>query len=341
MRRVNHYLLKNFLSLFGSLFFILFFITSVVFFIKIATLTSIIKINFLELGEMYLYLLPRIFLYTLPITFFIAVCVSMYNLSKENETIVLFTLGYPPSKIAKFFISLASFLCLLLIFDFFVLVPLSKQLNQNFIDYKKVEAKFNIKATEFGQNFSDWLVYINHIDENGSYNDVVMYQQKTTKDEQKLVTAKSAQVDNSSGLLQLKLDDGKIFEIGSQKIDQTNFEKMLINSLSQNFITEVLSIKEYWKEAWNNEKRSADFSFFLLIALFPLASIHFALSISIVTYRYEKRSIYLQMFLFIAAYIASIIVLVNILFFYTVFVVFFGAFIISWLFYRKKIFARY
>jgi lipopolysaccharide export system permease protein len=100
MNRVSRYLLKHFSELFSSLFFILFFITSVVFFIKLTAMTAIIKMNFLELGTLYIYLLPRTLIYTLPLTFFIALCITLFNLSKENETIVLFTLGYNPKKIA-------------------------------------------------------------------------------------------------------------------------------------------------------------------------------------------------------------------------------------------------
>ena len=30
----------------------------------------------------------------------------------------------------------------------------------SFIDYKKSEANFNIKESEFGQKFGDWLIFI-------------------------------------------------------------------------------------------------------------------------------------------------------------------------------------
>jgi len=142
MNRVSRYLLKHFSELFSSLFFILFFITSVVFFIKITALTAIIKMNFWELGTLYIYLLPKTLVYTLPITFFIALCITLFNLSKENETIVLFTLGYDPKKIAQLFLGLSTLLSFILILDVLLLIPVSKQLNANFVEYKKAEAKF-------------------------------------------------------------------------------------------------------------------------------------------------------------------------------------------------------
>ncbi len=341
MNRTNHYLLKNFSGLFSSLFFTLFFITSIIFFIKIASITSVIKINFIELGTMYIYLLPRILIYTLPVTFFIAVTISLYNLSKENETIVLFTLGYSPKKIAKFFLTVASILTFILIIDFLVLVPVSKQLNQNFIDYKKIEAKFNIKATEFGQKFSDWLVYINTIDENGIYKDVVMYKEKTAKEEQKIITSKSAKVENLDGILKLTLDDGKVFQITDEKINQVNFRTMDINSFSKNYITSVESIYDYWMKSSENDRRSSDLAFFMLISLFPLATVLFAVSIGIVTYRYQKKNIYPEIFLIISVYIGSISVLVKIFTIYTIPIVFFTSLLLSYIVYVKRIKQRY
>ena len=305
MNRVSRYLLKHFSELFSSLFFILFFITSVVFFIKLTALTAIIQMNFVELGTLYIYLLPRTLIYTLPITFFIALCITLFNLSKENETIVLFTLGYNPQKIARLFLGLASGLSCILIFNIFVLIPISKQLNTNFIEYKKAEAKFNIKANEFGQKFSDWLVYIENSDDKKLYSGITLYQSKTpkNKEEEKLVIATNAMIDNEKGTLRLNLEHGKIFEFSQEKIEQIDFEQMHINSQPKTSIGAMQSVSEYWNGVFTDSRRAYDLSFFLLIALFPIASTFIALSIGIVTYRYNKGGIYVAMFATLAIYL--------------------------------------
>ncbi len=341
MGRVNHYLLKHFSSLFASLFFTLFFITSVVFFIKIASITAIIKISFYELGLLYIYLLPNILIYTLPITFFIALCISLFNLSKENETIVLFTLGYMPKKIARLFIIVSAILSLLLIVNILVLIPTAKQLNANFLDYKRAEAKFNIKATEFGQKFSDWLVYIDKSDKKDSYSGVVMYQEETTKNTEKIITSKSADIKNDNGILKLELASGKAFEISSKKIEQVNFEKMYLKSEPKDRVSSVQDIISYWKLALKDKKRAYDLSFFLLIALFPLATVLFGISIGIVTYRYERGGIYIPMVAVIFGYLAPGIILVQYGHLIAVGFVFFSTIIGSYLYYRKKILLRY
>jgi lipopolysaccharide export system permease protein len=260
--------------------------------------------NFLELGTLYLYLLPKTLIYTLPITFFIALCITLFNLSKENETIVLFTLGYNPRKIATLFLSVAFVLSSLLIVDIFVLIPISKQLNSNFIDYKKAEAKFNIKTSEFGQKFSNWFVYIESIDNAKVYNGVTLYQNFTTKESEKLILASTATIENSNSLLRLALDKGKIFEFHPNEIGQVDFEKMYINTRPSSPIGYMQSIAEYWNGVFVDQKRAYDLSFFVLIALFPLATTFIAISIGIVTHRYDKHGIYLFMFTTIALYFA-------------------------------------
>ncbi|MBL0686725.1 MAG: LptF/LptG family permease [Sulfurospirillum sp.] len=341
MSRVNLYLLKHFSSLFASLFFTLFFITSIIFFIKIASITAVIKINFAELVLMYIYLLPNIIIYTLPITFFIALSISLFNLSKENETIVLFTLTYEPKKIVQLFVVVSSLLSLLLIINILVLIPMARQLNTNFLDYKKSEAKFNIKATEFGQKFSNWLVYIDKNDNQDNYGGVVMYQEKTSTNAEKIITAKNANIHNNSGAVKLELNNGKIFEILNQKIEQVNFKKLYLTTESSNRVNKVKNIISYWKEALKNKKRAYDLAFFLLIALFPVATVLFAISIGIVTYRYEKGGIYTSMITVIFAYLAPGIILIQYAGLLAVLIVFIASIIISYIYYRKKILLKY
>ncbi len=115
--------------------------------------------NFIELITLYIYLIPKLLIYTMPITFFIALCITLFNLSKENELIVLFTLGYSPKKVANFFTILGAIFSFLFVLDVIVLIPLSKQLNENFIEYKKAEAKLISKRVIWSK-FSDWIVYI-------------------------------------------------------------------------------------------------------------------------------------------------------------------------------------
>lgn len=298
MSRVNKYLLFNFLGTFASLFSTLFLIMSIVFFIQIARITSYIEISFGELFKLYSFMLPRVLLFVVPIAFFVSLAMTLFRLSKENESIVIFTLGGSPNKIARFFLAFSALLSAALLVVAIVMIPIAAQLNANFIDYKKTVAKLNLKPTQFGQKFSDWMVYVGSEseDKNGTiYKDIVMFN-PFVKDSQRLITAKNANITNVNQSIELSLNEGKMYDIKDEIYHQSNFKSMKIRTTQNEEISDVGSIKEYWMEAASSNKRKKDFSTYVLVALFPLASTLFAISLGIVTYRYEKGMVYVGTF---------------------------------------------
>jgi lipopolysaccharide export system permease protein len=341
MNRVNDYLLKHFISLFSSLFFILFSIASIVFFIKIASITSVIQINFLELILMFVYLIPRLLLYTVPVTFFLALCITLFNLSKENELMVLFTLGHSPKKIFKLFMFLASIFSILMIIDIIVLIPISRQLNDNFIQYKKAEAKFNIQASKFGQRFSNWIIYVKKVKKDHTYQNVALYQKESSSKPAKLILAKTASIENVSGVLRLILNNGKAFKFEKDEIQQVNFKKMYINTKHNENIGYMKTIYNYWHLAFQNKGRAYNFAFLILIALFPFSTVFLALGLSIVVSRYTSAKIYLYIFLSIFAYISLVVVISKINAFYSILTVPLATILISYLIYRRQVSLRF
>ena len=298
MDRTARYLLSNFLGTFASLFATLFLIMSIVFFIQIARITSYIEISFGELFKLYSFMLPRVLLFVVPIAFFVSLAMTLFRLSKENESIVIFTLGGSPNKIARFFLAFSALLSAALLVVAIVMIPIAAQLNANFIDYKKTVAKLNLKPTQFGQKFSDWMVYVGSEseDKNGTtYKDIVMFN-PFVKDSQRLITAKNAKIINVGQSVELSLNEGKMYDIRDEIYHQSNFKSMKIRTAQSEEISDVGSIKEYWMDAASSDKRRKDLSTYVLVALFPLASTLFAISLGIVTYRYEKGMVYVGTF---------------------------------------------
>ena len=298
MSRVNKYLLFNFLGTFASLFSTLFLIMSIVFFIQIARITSYIEISFGELFKLYSFMLPRVLLFVVPIAFFVSLAMTLFRLSKENESIVIFTLGGSPNKIARFFLAFSALLSAALLVVAIVMIPIAAQLNANFIDYKKTVAKLNLKPTQFGQKFSDWMVYVGSEseDKNGTmYKNVVMFN-PYVEETQRLIIAKNAKITNVAQNVELSLNDGKMYDIRDEIYHQSNFKSMKIRTAQSEEISDVGSIKEYWMDAASSDKRRKDLSTYVLVALFPLASTLFAISLGIVTYRYEKGMVYVGTF---------------------------------------------
>ncbi|MEA2092202.1 MAG: LptF/LptG family permease, partial [Campylobacterota bacterium] len=153
MNRLRKYIIDNLYMIFLSMFMPLFAIASVIFMIKLATYTAVIQLTLLDMAKLYMFVLPEILFYILPITFFIAATLSLFKLSTDNEMVVLFSLGIHPKFIIKTFLKPAALLSVLLIFDFFILFPHATTLSSNFVSYKKSEAKFNLSASEFGHSF--------------------------------------------------------------------------------------------------------------------------------------------------------------------------------------------
>ena len=337
MSRVNSYLLKNFTEVFSSLFFILFFIASIIFFINIANATAMIKINFIEFFTIYIYLVPKLLIYTIPITFFVSLCLTLNNLSKENELLILFSLGYSPQKMARFFIFLASAFSILLIIDFIILVPLSNQLNNNFLDYKKAKAKFNIQGSKFGQKFSGWFVYVDQVGKNQIYTNISLYKPGIDNKTSTMILAQKGVVQNIKGTIRLVLKNGKVFKLQKDKIQQVDFKKMYISHRQTANIRYMQTVYLYWSIAFKNKHRAYDFAFFMLIALFPLTMVLTAIGISITVSRYASAKIYFYLFISTFIYFSLAVLLAKINAFNAILIVSLIALVSSYAIYKRNI----
>ncbi len=344
MGSVNRYLLyhftTNFLSLFGTLWLII----SITFFIKISKITSIVQVSFYELGKLYFFILPEIFLYTLPFSFFISLALALFRLSKENETIVLFTLGFKPIKISIFFGFLAFILSALLLVNSLIFIPLSDQLNKNFIDFKKSEAKLNIKPSESGQRFSDWMVFVNKSEDTNNsrvYKDIILYQLKNDKNQEKVIISDGANLNNSNGELSLDLKRGSAYIIDKNSIHKAEYSKMTIRTVRDEQLRSIGSIIEYWKQIKTSERRAKHFAIYMLVSLFPLCTYLFAISFGIVTYRYQKNEIYGYIFAVIFAYFALIAIFVRPYPIASIILIFTMFFLFSIKYFHKKILSFY
>ncbi|MFK0348101.1 LptF/LptG family permease [Campylobacter coli] len=303
MKLALRYVLNQFLSTNLSIFFVLFTIVSMVFFIQLAKLTSSIEINFADLLKLYGFMLPRILIFTLPIAFFIALTLALFRLSRENESIVLFTLGFSPKILAKFFLKIAALVSALMLIIALVMIPIVFELQDNFVNFKKTQVKFNYKTGEFGQRFLEWMIFIEK-QESDRYENIIMYHPKRNiEDKEQLIIAKEATAQRNEDSFAFKLSNGKMYNFeNGQTLFIGNFDKLIVNTQFNDQNLQTKKFYEYWNDLNTNPKRAKEFVIYVTIALFPLASTLFALSLGIVTYRYEKGFIYFGMFGVIAVY---------------------------------------
>ena len=335
MQRLQKYILSNFSSLFMSIFLPLFVIASVIFLIKLSTYTAVIQLSIWEMGKLYLFILPEILFYTLPITFFIAATLSLFRLSNDNEIIVIFALGIEPAFIIKTFFKPAFILSILLAFNFLVVAPHTRTLSKNFLSYKKSEAKFNLAASEFGNSFGDWLLYIGKKNKDGTFSKVFLFNKK--QKEEILIAAKKAKVINDSGILRLVLMNGEGYSYSQEKFSQINFKKMLINDTLKADLTTYEKPLQYWLSKENAGRKKHLLIKNTLLSLFPMITLFLIASIGIVQVRHQKSKVYLYLFATIVVFYGMTIGLEKMFQYYTIPVVALSWLIITYLLYKKTI----
>jgi len=334
MQRLEQYIKSSLSGIFFSIFTPLFAIAAVIFLVKLATYTAVIQLSIFEMFKLFLFVLPELLFYTLPITFFVAAVLALFKLSNDNEIIIIFALGIHPKKLLRVLFKPALFLSIVLAFNFFFIFPHAKTLSKNFIKYKKSEAKFNLSASEFGHKFGEWLLYIGKANKNGTYENVVLFNKKEAGEEV-LIDAKYAEIINDKGILRLKLTNGEGYNYSQEKFTQLNFKTMFINDTMSVDLNKYKTAVEYWEE---EEKKLITN---ILLSSFPVVGLFLVLSIGIVHVRHQKAKVYLYMFLGIIIYYGLAFSLAGVLHFYAIPAVLLPWIIITYTLYRKQIVAKF
>ena len=179
------------------------------------------------------------------------------------------------------------FITLFLLINNLALLPKTEYLKKEFIQEKKKEAQFNIKASEYGQQFGNWFLYVNEEKDN-IYKDIVLFKQEGDKDT--IIISKNATIENNTATLSLNLNTGRLIEI-KDNLSQIDFNKMVINNelkQSRN-INSITDLIQYWSEIHTNKTRMYWFTFGILISFFPLISILFIIALGYYNPRYDKN----------------------------------------------------
>lgn len=285
--KLKQYLHSQLAITFFPIFLGLFFITSVIFLVKIAALTSIITLDFAELFTLFAYVMPQIIFFTMPISFFLSLVITLAKLASEYELTVITSFGLNPINIVKIFAPLTLLLSAMLLVISVGLIPKTKFLTKQFLDKKKKEANFNIKPSQFGQKFGDWLIYIDG-KEDKVYDQIKLF--KTEKKEDQFIVSQTAILDNENGSLSFKLIDGKAFVINEKEFNQIDFKSMYINdSISDSKIGVFTDSYSYWKNNIEKNIDTDDLAFFVLTSLFPLISLFLVITFGYFNPRYEKN----------------------------------------------------
>lgn len=340
MDKLRHYLYSHLNVLFFSIFIPLFTIASVIFMIKLATYTAVIQLNISEMGKLYLFVLPELFFYTLPIAFVVAGALSLYRLSNDNEMVVIFSLGISPTFLLRVLATPALLLTLVLFVDYLMVTPYIKSISKNFLQQKQAEAKFNLTASEFGHSFGDWMLFINQSNNSArAYGDVVLFN-KNLKEEILLV-ANKAELLNQNGNLQLRLSDGEGYTYNTDTFKRMQYKTLMINDVIESDEAPYTNTLDYWTSPIDHEYRNRLLTTNALLSLFPALSLFLIVALGVVHARHQKRWIYLWLFLSIVLFYAGSMLLHQWLLLWTIPIFSIVWLTVTYLFYRRLVGNRF
>jgi len=334
MTLLHKYVFKNFAESFISVFLTLFLLTSVITIISIANITSVLKIDYHDFLLLYIFTIPRLILYTFPITFFVSLAVSLATMSRDNETIVLYTFGMKPGFLARFFFIMATAASSFTLLSVLVFAPITSQFRDAFMIEKKMEAQLNIRSSEFGQQFGSWFVFAGENKENRELKDIVLFDQGK---EEKFIVAREAMINNKEGVINLDLKYGKAFVLKKDELTQINFATMKMNNYSKLQDFHKKDFMSYWSEVLKDKSEAKKLVMNVSIALFPLMTFLIAYSIGVFNRRYDKSMFNFYMFISLVSYFVLVYLLSRKILFWTWLVVPLIFLSVSVFIYRKRI----
>jgi len=287
---ISGYLSKNFQSSFFTIFLPLFFIGSLVFIIKISALTASIQISFIEMMYLFGYNLPAILFYTLPISFLVAVVVTLLRLSNDNELMALFALGSSAKVILTRLFFIATLFSLILLILSLALMPKTKQQFKAFKIEKTAQAQININPSKLGQKFGDLFVYVKSKEKN-TLKDIVIYNKDANHSDQ-LFIAKEATFENNNSIVTLTLKEGSGYTYAKDSVKKINYEIMQVFKSLDSKGFSYKNIVQYWKNLANKPNRKSKIFFFIFSSLIPILALMIIASFAIINPRYQKNHAY-------------------------------------------------
>jgi len=296
MVNVKGYISLNFTKAFLTIFIPFFLIISLVYLVKISSLTAQIQINFSELLLLYSYSLPNIVFYTIPLSFIAAVVNTLMRLSQDNELIALYALGLKAKKVLKSILLLGILFSILLSTLSFLGIPMSKQLYNAFKEKKKAEATLNIVPGKLGQKFGDYYIYIKEKDAKSAlFKNIVIYN-RTKKDEEQFFSSKQGELNRNKQLASLLLRDGYGYTYSKNKLQQAKYKTLEVFDSKQKYRFHFQDILSYWALCKTDKHRKGRALFYLFVSLIPILSVYLTASFAMINPRYQANYSFIIIF---------------------------------------------
>jgi lipopolysaccharide export system permease protein len=287
---VSKYISVNFTKAFLTIFLPIFFIGSLVLIITLSSITSLMQVSFIEMVRIFGYKLPLIIFYSIPVSFLVAVVMTLIRLSTENELIALFSLGITSKQVMRQLWLIATLFTLVLLILSLVEMPQAQQRYKAFKAQKLSEAKINLTPSKLGQKFGNIFVYLKEKD-GQKMKGIVLYT-KDNNNSNRLFIAKEAKIDNINSAVTLSLIDGSGYTFDKLSLKEIDYNIMKIFHKIDSYSYDYRSVIEYWIRYSYNPKREGQIFFFIFISLIPLLGLSIVASFSIINPRYQNNYAY-------------------------------------------------
>ena len=294
MVRVRAYIASNFTKAFLTIFLPFFLIISLIYLVKISALTAKIQITFAELITLYLYSIPDITFYTLPLSFVAALANVLIKLSTDNELIALYALGLKAKKVLGSLLLLGLLFSLLLLSISFFGMPLSKQFYASFKETKKSEAKINIVAGKLGQKFGEYYTYVKE-KKGEDFHKMVIYN-RTDRNNEQFFAAEKGNLRKKNNKSSLLLTNGYGYTYTKDKLQEAEYETLEVydKTKKRNFIFE--DVFTFWAKAQTDERTLHRLLFYIFVSLIPLISVYLVAAYTMINPRYQANHSYIVIF---------------------------------------------
>ena len=294
MVNARAYISSNFAKAFLTIFLPFFLIISLVYLVKISSLTAQIQITFSELLMLYMYSIPDIVFYTLPISFVAALANVLMRLSTDNELIALYALGLRSNKVLRSLLLLGFLFSLLLLNISFLGMPLSKQFYSSFKEEKRAEAKLNIVPGKLGQKFGEYYIYVKDKHEK-EFQDIVIYN-RTDKDNEQFFAAEEGRLNKKNKVTSLLLEDGYGYTYSTTKLTQAKYKTLEVYDRTKKNNFHFQSVVAFWSKARQDKKTMHRLLFYMFVSLIPLLSVYMVAAFTMINPRYQENRSFLVIF---------------------------------------------
>jgi lipopolysaccharide export system permease protein len=287
MGRTRRYILETFAKNYLLVFLPFLLIVSLVFVIQLSILSSRVNIGFEELFQLFGYMLPEIFFYTIPFSLIAALANSFSRFSDENELIALFSLGFKPREILLMFLPILLLFSAILLTLSILLYPQMKQKINYFKQKKIAEATLNIAPNKLSQNFGSFHVFVDEKNKDNSYKNMVLFN-KDKKGEYQLFIANKGVVTNNGKNFTLTLNQGLGETSDLAKIQTVKYKQLKFYQYHKEQYANFMTSKEYWSKAKNDWKRLRKLLYLIFVSISPLLIFGLVASLTFYNPRYQR-----------------------------------------------------